>query len=126
MARNVDARAQKKRIFIAEDDDDIRLTLSVILENAGYEVESSKTGRFILECRYAPPDLFILDRRVPDIDGLDMCRMLRQIAEYQKTPVIIISASPKIGPLALAAGANDFLEKPFEIHRLLTIIRKYA
>lgn len=126
MARKVDAPAQKKRIFIAEDDDDIRLTLSVILENAGYEVESSKTGRFILECRYAPPDLFILDRRVPDIDGLDICRMLRQIAEYQKTPVIIISASPKIGPLALAAGANDFLEKPFEIHRLLTIIRKYA
>ena len=126
MDRQGDALARKKRIMIAEDDDDILLTLSVILENAGYEVETSKTGRFILECRYAPPDLFILDKRVPDIDGLDVCRMLRSMPEYRKTPVIIISASPKFGSKALAAGANDFLEKPFEIHRLLTMIKTYV
>lgn len=116
----------KKRIMVVEDDDDILLTLRVILETAGYEVESSKTGHFVLERRYAPPDLLILDKRLPDIDGLDVCHLLRGMEKFEKTPVIMISASAKFGHLALAAGANDFLEKPFEMHHLLRLVEKYA
>lgn len=117
---------RKKRIMIVEDDDDIILALRVILETEGYLVASSKTGRFLLKGRYEPPNLFILDKRVPDIDGLEVCRLLRTREEFEKTPVIIISASPRFGSQAIAAGANDFLEKPFELHHLLKLVGKYA
>ena len=60
----------KKRIVVAEDDLDILFTINMMLEDAGYEIELSSSGRYILEGKYKYPDLFILDKRLPDIDGL--------------------------------------------------------
>lgn len=71
------------------------------------------------------PDLYILDKRMPDMDGLDVCRYLRNRAESRNLPVIIISASPKFGPQALKAGASDFLEKPFGLETFLAVVRKH-
>jgi CheY-like chemotaxis protein len=115
----------KKKILIVEDDPDILYTLSIIFETAGYQVEALSSGTKIIENTYSYPDIFILDKRMPDMDGLDVCRHIRSQKESQHIPVIIISASPKFGPQALKAGANDFLEKPFEIKRLLSLISKY-
>jgi DNA-binding response OmpR family regulator len=115
----------KKKILILEDDPDILFTLTVIFENAGYEVEALSSGKKIMGNAYSCPDMFILDKRMPDMDGLDVCRHIRSQKESQHIPVIIISASPKFGPQAIKAGANDFLEKPFEIKRLLSLVGKY-
>ena len=116
----------KKTILIADDDPDILFTLRVMLEAAGYEVLDFSEGRFVLEGKYEYPDLFILDKRMPDIDGLDVCRQLRTRPECNDIPIIIISASPKFGPPSLAAGANDFLEKPFQLKDLLAMVKKYT
>jgi CheY-like chemotaxis protein len=116
----------KKRIFIAEDDLDILFTINMMLENAGYEVELSSSGRYVVEGKYKYPDLFILDKRIPDMDGLEVCRQLRNRPECKNIPIIIISASPKFGDQALTAGANDFLEKPFEMNDLLKMVGKYT
>jgi CheY-like chemotaxis protein len=116
----------KKRILIAEDDLDILFTLNMMLENAGYEVELSANGTYIIEGNYHYPDLFLLDKRIPDMDGLEVCRQLRIKPECKDIPIIIISASPKFGPQALNAGANDFLEKPFQMKDLLQMVGKYT
>jgi two-component system alkaline phosphatase synthesis response regulator PhoP len=115
----------KKRIALAEDDEDILFTITMMLENAGYEVEASNSARYILQNGRPHADLFILDKRMPEMDGLDVCRQLRDRPEYRDTPIIIISASPKFGPQALSAGANDFLEKPFHMQSLLGMVEKY-
>src|SRR3989337_1974838 len=116
----------KKKILIAEDDLDIAFTLNMILDNAGYEVTVTSSGKYILDSHYDYPDLFILDKRMPDIDGLEVCRQLRNRQECKNIPVIIISASPNFGPLAMNAGANDFIEKPFQMNDLLQMVEKYV
>jgi DNA-binding response OmpR family regulator len=115
----------KKKILLIEDDPDISFTVNIILENAGYEVQALASAQTIIAGTYSIPDLFILDKRMPDMDGLDVCRHLRTKIESRNIPVIIISASPKFGQPALKAGANDFLEKPFHMKDLLDIVSKY-
>lgn len=60
-------------------------------------------------------DLYILDKQLSGIDGLDLCRMLKNRDETRHVPVIILSASPNINELANAAGADAVVEKPFEL-----------
>jgi DNA-binding response OmpR family regulator len=115
----------KQKILLLEDDPDILFTLTMILENEGYDVKQLVSGKSIMDNTCELPDLYILDKRMPDMDGLDVCRHLRNREEGKNIPVIIISASPKFGPQALKAGANDFLEKPFQMKTFLALVRKY-
>ena len=116
----------KKKIYIAEDDPDILFALSTILKNAGYHVKESSCGKGVLDGNFSWVDLFILDKIMPDHDGVALCRHLRQQAATKDTPVILISALPKTGNEALMAGANDYIEKPFEMHYLLNVVSKYT
>lgn len=115
----------KKKIHIAEDDPDILFALSSILEEAGYHVRAFSGGAQILDGSLSPADLFILDKQMPDVDGLEVCRYLRTQSATRDTPVILISAQAKKGTEALHAGASDYIEKPFEMHYLLNVISKY-
>jgi CheY-like chemotaxis protein len=115
----------KKKVLILEDDPDILYTLCIMLEHNGYDVKQLSSGKTILDGTCRLPDLYVLDKRMPDIDGLDVCRHLRNQEESKDIPVIIISASPKFGPQALKAGANAFLEKPFQMEGFLSLVRKY-
>jgi DNA-binding response OmpR family regulator len=114
------------KVLIVEDDPDILFTMTFILKEAGYDVEALSTGKSILEENYNTPDIYILDKRMPDMDGLDVCRHIRSQDRSKNIPVIVISASPKFGPQALHAGANDFIEKPFHMTTLIGMIDKYA
>ena len=116
----------KKKIFVAEDDPDIGYCLMTVLENAGYHVKLSSSGKPILEGNYSWVDLFILDKRMPDVDGLLICRYLRTQAATKDTPVIMISCEARKGDEALLAGANDYIEKPFHMHYLLNLISRYT
>jgi DNA-binding response OmpR family regulator len=71
-------------------------------------------------------DLFILDNKMPDIDGVDVCRHLKTQAATRDVPVIMISAARSSLSHARAAGADDFLEKPFQMHELLTLVAKHT
>jgi CheY-like chemotaxis protein len=115
----------KKKIVVVEDDPDILISVSMILENAGYEVARFSSGQPLLERAYQIPDLFILDKRIPHIDGLDLCRHLKNRPETKDIPVIIISASPKFGTQALKAGANAFLAKPFQMSTLVRMVEQH-
>jgi CheY-like chemotaxis protein len=114
-----------RKITVAEDDKDILFILDVILNDAGYEVEPLTDGTTIVAGRKEWPDLFIIDKDMPAIDGLAICKYLRLNEETKDIPVIMISAYHKLKSKAQAAGANDFIEKPFEIKDLLNTIGKY-
>jgi CheY-like chemotaxis protein len=115
----------EKKIIVVEDDPDILFTVKMVLESGGYKVTALPSGKSIMHGHHECPELFILDKRMPDMDGLDICKYLRSKPESKSTPVIIMSASPKFGPEAMAAGATGFLAKPFAIKDLLQIVAKY-
>jgi DNA-binding response OmpR family regulator len=115
-----------KKIIVAEDDQDILFILDMILNDAGYQVQPMSDGASIVSGQKEWPDLFILDKDMPKIDGLAICKYLRLNEHTKNTPIIMISAYHKLKKKAREAGVNDFLEKPFEIKTLLDTVGKYV
>jgi DNA-binding response OmpR family regulator len=114
-----------KKIIVAEDDQDILFILDMILNDAGYQVEAFSDGVAIMAGHSEVPDLFILDKDMPSIDGLSLCKHLRSQRDTKDTPIIMISAFHYLRRTAKHAGVNEFIEKPFEVKLLLNTIRKY-
>ncbi len=110
-------------VLIVEDEKEIRRFVRSALENEGWRVFDTDTlQRGLIEAGTRKPDLIILDLGLPDGDGLDFIRDLRQ---WSSIPVIVLSArseeSDKV--LALDAGADDYLSKPFGVAELLARVR---
>lgn len=109
------------RILIVDDDPRFRRTLQLALDAHGYKVDGAASGKEALDYVSAKePDLVVMDWQMPDMNGIQTCRTLR--AHFSR-PVIMISGnrSNSIG-VALAAGADDYLAKPFSIDELVTRI----
>lgn len=115
-----------KKIILAEDDPGIQDCVQIILEKEGYQVTVFSNGEDLLNKRFESPDLFILDRQLSGVDGLDICKFLKQEDEFGQIPVVILSASPQIRSLAKECGAEDFLEKPFTIEGLRRMVAKHV
>jgi len=114
----------KHKILIADDDPGIRDIFNIILVKAGYDIEVKDDANEIFKNKFRIPDLFIVDRLLSGVDGLDVCRYLKSNDQTKNIPVVMVSASPDIGILAVKAGADDFVEKPFEISYLLKVIER--
>lgn len=115
--------SDKIRILLVEDESQIRKFLRISLEAHGYEVHEARLGEQGLEmCVELLPGLVILDLGLPDIDGQEFIRRLR---EWSRVPVIVLSVrvSEEEKVQALDAGANDYVTKPFGISELMARIR---
>lgn len=111
------------RVLVVDDEPQIRRSLRVALRANGYEVEEAATGEAALEqAATRPPELVILDLSLPDLDGVEVCRRLR---EWTHLPVIILSAhgEDEVKVRALDEGADDFVTKPFSVPELLARMR---
>ncbi|MBE7169144.1 MAG: response regulator [Williamsia sp.] len=115
-----------KNVIIADDDPGIQDVLQHILKRWGYEAVIYSNAEPLLNNQFTEPDIFIIDKQLQDADGLDVCRFLKSRDMAPHTPVIIFSASSRVNDQAFAAGADDFLEKPFQIRALLDIIEKHT
>ncbi|MEO1691758.1 MAG: response regulator transcription factor [Cyanobacteria bacterium J06631_6] len=123
--------AQANRILLIEDEDLIRDMVTVALEEEGYEVHTVNNGRAALNILQSPdysrdkltPDLIILDLMLPEVNGLDICRLLRYQGDI--TPILVISAksSETDRVLGLEVGADDYLTKPFSMRELIARCR---
>lgn len=113
---------KKREILVVEDDSHILDAIGYVLGDEGYSVIKAEKGNFI-EKLFTDgeklPDLIILDLRLADGDGRDICKKLKSHKTLKKIPVIMISAFPNVKDSSLAAGADDFLAKPFEVEELL-------
>lgn len=110
-------------ILVIDDEPQIQRALRTILSARHFQVSLASTGEEGLALAAAElPDLIILDLGLPDIDGLDVCRRLR---EWTQVPIIILSVreTEREKVLALDRGADDYLTKPFGIEELLARIR---
>src|SRR5215468_702242 len=111
------------RILVVDDEVQIRRFLKISLEANGYHVYETDNGHdAILKAAQLRPDLVVLDMGLPDMDGLEVLKRLR---EWTKTPVIILSVrdSDRDKIAALDAGADDYLTKPFSTEELLARMR---
>jgi len=110
---------ENKRILIADDDEGIVDAVTMILQVMGYEVDFTYDGGAVLDAVKNKPDLILLDIWMSGHDGRDICKQLKSDPDYKEIPILMISASRDIKQSALDAGANDFMEKPFEMDSLL-------
>ena len=111
----------KGRILVVEDDTDISKMLRIYFDSQGYEVLVAKKGQEALDiCRTKLPNVIVLDINLPDIDGYDVCRVLRSNTRTSYVPIIFLTQrddrSDKIAGLEL--GADDYITKPFDIEEL--------
>lgn len=125
LTSNTQTKNMVKKILLAEDDADIRLILNMVLEQAGYQVETLSAGHSIVEGRDQWPDLFILDKALPTIDGLALCKFLKLKKETRDIPIIMISSYHKLKRKAEEVGTDGFLEKPFDVKVLLQQVKKH-
>lgn len=111
------------KILVVDDEPPIRKLLRMGLKSRGYEVLEAPNGQTALELLDAPPDLVVLDLGLPDVQGLDLLRTIRQRRE--DLPVIVLSSrDDEAGKVAaLDLGADDYVTKPFGMDELLARMR---
>ena len=114
-----------KKILCADDDPGLQDVFPLIFSRAGYEVTMIDNGEQLLENEFEKPDLFLLDKQLSGVDGMEICRFLKGQDSTRDIPVIIVSASPHLDEQAKAAGADGFIEKPFKMKFLLELLKKY-
>lgn len=111
----------RKRICILEDNDDIREVISLILEDAHYEVFSFATVKSFFNRNYnILPDVFLLDVMLPDGNGLDVCNALKTDNATKHIPVMMMSANYNVDDVRRNCKVADFIPKPFDIDELVS------
>jgi DNA-binding response OmpR family regulator len=116
------------KIMVVDDDKDATALFTEVLKVEGYEPISLNESSSALDmAKSVKPDLFILDLMMPDPDGFKLCRMLRKEPEFKHTPIIIVTALNDTDSriVAIGAGANDYLTKPFRLDELYSSIKEH-
>ncbi len=113
------------RILVVDDTPDNLFLIQAILEEEGYQIETSSSGSDALhQVKEAPPDLILLDVMMPEMDGFEVTRHLREDEQLPFIPILLITAydQPSVAQ-GLDTGADDFIRKPVEFDELLARVR---
>ena len=127
-APNRDAALEGRCILVAEDDVRNVFALTSLLEGRGVKLQITRNGReaiAALERNQPPVDLVLMDIMMPEMDGITAMREIRKRPEWKKLPIIALTAKAMKDDQeqCLAAGANDYLAKPLDVEKLLSLIR---
>jgi two-component system phosphate regulon response regulator PhoB len=117
----------KPRILVVEDEPDAIELISFKLKESGFDVIKALDGAEALKsARTAAPDLILLDLMIPEVDGLEVCKILRRDAKTSGIPIIMVTAkaSEIDRVLGLEYGADDYVTKPFSPRELVLRVRK--
>jgi adenylate cyclase len=109
-------------VLVVDDEEHNRTLLRDPLEARGYEVEEAENGREALQkIAGRQPDVILLDLMMPEMDGLEVCRVLRRHARTAHIPILMVTALSERGDrlLGIVAGANDFLNKPIDLQDVM-------
>ena len=116
-----------RRILIVDDDEIMADVLSVRLSQQGFRTTIAENGEQALAmARVERPHVILLDLRLPDVDGFEVCRELSDSEETSEIPVIIVSGleHPDVIRRSRAAGCHYYLRKPYDPNALLTLIQQ--
>ena len=107
-------------ILVLDDDPDICIMIKMVLDYYGYDAmdaENEETATKIISSNHV--DLLIMDMLLSGVDGTDICRRLKLEKETSSIPILMFSAHPTAKDTCLAAGADDFISKPFEMNDMM-------
>jgi CheY-like chemotaxis protein len=116
----------QRTILVVDDFDDTRLLLRTWLQKKGFRVVEAENGnRAIAAAESNRPDLIIMDVEMPELDGLEATRKIRQLQNLEGVPIVAVSAygADQYRAHALAAGCNEYVSTPFEPDELEKLIR---
>lgn len=114
---------KKKKVMICDDDFDILEVTALILLQKGYEVDTySDCNNIFAKVEVSKPDVILMDLWIPDLGGENVTALLKASEKTRSIPVILFSANNDIEKVALSAGAEGFIRKPFEIRLLEEMI----
>src|SRR4051812_22395423 len=116
---------KNKRVLVCDDDKDILEMLEIALQINGFEVISEHDSTHVFRAiDSSHPDALLLDLWMPLLSGDEIVKKLRKDPNKYKIPVVVISASQDGKEVALKAGANQYLEKPFDIEKLVMCLNE--
>ena len=111
---------EKALILVLDDDPDICIMIKMVLDYYGYDAmdaENEENATKIISSNHV--DLLIMDMLLSGVDGTDICRRLKLDKETSSIPILMFSAHPTAKETCLAAGADDFISKPFEMNDMM-------
>src|SRR5271166_3481734 len=117
----------KTKILLVDDEPDLQELIDANLTTAGYQVLTAATGPEALrQARELKPHLILLDVMLPEMDGLEVCKMLRRDPATSSIPIIMLTArATEIDRvLGLELGADDYVTKPFSVRELVLRVKK--
>jgi DNA-binding response OmpR family regulator len=117
---------EQKKILIADDNENIREALSYLLEDEGYKLWLAKDGADALkQVREVRPDVLLLDIMMPEINGYDVCRTIKNDPDLKKTYIIMLTAKGQVAEQERGkeVGADEYVVKPFSPMEILTKIK---
>jgi DNA-binding response OmpR family regulator len=117
--------AQAKRILVVDDIEDNLSLLQAVLTEEGYEVDITKDGKSALaKIEASPPDLLLLDAMMPQMNGYEVTRRIRQNKNLPFIPILMITAYEDANVHeGLDLGANDFIRKPIDFDELMSRVK---
>lgn len=125
---HVPRRARGAKVLVAEDHEDTRALLRMLLERRGLSVVEAGDGfEAIATAEREHPDLILMDSGLPLLDGVTATRRLRGLPAFSAVPIVFLSghAGPQAQKAARDAGCDDYVVKPFDIARLDTVINRH-
>lgn len=114
-----------KKVLVADDDLAILEVVSILLEEAGYDVVTVNDGTVLSLVHEVKPDLLLLDIWMAGVDGGELTRILKKDPLTMRIPIILISANRDTEKIAMQAGANAFISKPFDIDDFTAVVKKW-
>lgn len=115
----------RKRILVVDDDEMVLMALEELLKGEGYEIETASGGvEALLKLEKGHYDLLMLDVIMPEMDGFELCKQIREKEMCKETPIVFLTAKTRDEDRirGLEAGSNLFLSKPISPDKLLSII----
>jgi len=113
--------SEKKKILVVDDDSNVGLLVSALFKKFNYEIISIPNGKELLDFLSSnKPDLILLDLKLPDINGLELCKKIRENQSSNDIPIIILSGISELDAKInlIESGADDFINKPFDVREL--------
>jgi CheY-like chemotaxis protein len=125
----IGAKFDGRKVLIVDDDGRNVFAISSVLKARGMQVLHAENGRIALELLQSEPnvDVVLMDTMMPEMDGIDATRAIREIVQFQSLPIISLTAKAMKGDRekALAAGASEYVTKPVDPERLLAILHQW-